>query len=81
MTDEEQGQAYMLAGDSEFSSVEVDDKTLEKDRGAVVLTQDQYDRVTATEGVKLVKAEESATTESSDTTESPDATGEETGEE
>lgn len=49
------GKGYLLDGESSYSSVEVDDQTVTKSESAK-LTQDQYDRASAIDGVKLVEA-------------------------
>lgn len=53
---ESSGTEYVLDESSEFTEVEVDDKRLVRSGDPVTLTQDQYDRASAAEGVKLVES-------------------------
>lgn len=68
-------QAYLLAEDSEFESVEVDDQVVSKYGEGTPLTEDQVNRVNEVEGVELVSAEQSQSQESEQA--QPDQAGEE----
>lgn len=46
---------YVISDDSELDNVTVDDKHFEHGMKPVALTQDQFDRVSALEGFKLIE--------------------------
>jgi hypothetical protein len=54
---------YVLDKSSASTEVMVDNKTLTRSGKPVALTQDQYDRASALEGVKLVEASEASSEE------------------
>ena len=65
--------SYTLSEDSTSDSVEVDDKELVKYGDPVSLTQDQYDRASALDGIELVEASgQAAPSEQSDEQSQPE---------